>query len=334
MQGGLPYCEKITQLSEQIKRLESRRGDLPDVLMNRAIEALRRGDMDGADRVFKEIDVQCTPYIEMYAESQYQQGMIAKNRICYSDAYDLFSRAVTLMPNDDWYWNGLGTISGILGRYEDSLHCYQRALQIKSENLPQNHPDMGRQLTNLGGAWWKLGDIAKARECFEESLKIQRILLSSDDPDIATSLNNIGVLFCKEKNFDAAISYFEEALKIQQKSIPSDSPDIARTYSNLGIAWQGKNDYEKSIRCYSKALEIEKKQPSLQVDMAGSYYNLGRVWCDKGDLREAIEFHEKALKIREKVLPPSHPDTVESRRALKKLRHDLAVSQKDVAASK
>lgn len=328
------YCEKIIQLVEQIKRLESRIGDLPDVLMNRAIEALRRGDMDTADRVFKEIDVQCNPYIEMYAESQYQQGMIAKNRVCYSDAYDLFSQAVTLMPNDDWYWNGLGTISGILGRHEDSLRFYQRALQIKSENLPQNHPDIARQLTNLGVAWWKLGDIAKARERSEEALKIQKISLSPDDPDIATSLNNIGVLFCKEKNFDAAISYFEEALKIQQKSNSPDFPDIARTYSNLGVVWHGKNNYENAIFCHNKALEIEEKQPSLQVDMAGSYYNLGRVWCDKGDLREAIEFHEKALEIREKVLPPGHPDTVESHMALKKLRHDLAMSQKDVVTFK
>jgi tetratricopeptide (TPR) repeat protein len=317
------YRAKIKQLEEQIAHLQALKGAFPAKLLDEAIAALRQGNDQKALEVFQQVDKLSEAHIAVAAESKFQQGLIAEQKVYYSAALELVARACELVPNNPRYLNTAGTLYVSLGAYDKAIGYHEQALDIWQKVLPSNHPDIAGSLNNLGIAWKAKGEYDKAIGYFEQALDIWQKVLPSNHPDIASSLNNLGIAWKTKGDYDKAIGYFEQALDIEQKVLPSNHPYIAMSLNNLGIVWHDKGEYDKAIGYHEQALDIKQKVlPPNHPDIAGSLNSLGTAWHDKGEYDKAIGYYEQALDIKQKILPPNHPDIALSLNNLGSVWHD------------
>ena len=88
--------------------------------------------------------------------------------------------------------------------YERALAMYE---QVCHETL--NHPEIARNLSNLGDAWSDLGDGRKS--FYQRALGIyeQADQETHDHPDIAMTLNNLGIAWKNLGDARKAVNYYQ-----------------------------------------------------------------------------------------------------------------------------
>ncbi len=71
---------------------------------------------------------------------------------------------------------------------------YQRALAIDESTYGLNHPEVARDVNNLGTVLKVLGDLAGARACYERALAIHRAFLGEFHPKTVLVAENLATL--------------------------------------------------------------------------------------------------------------------------------------------
>jgi len=210
-------------------------------------------------------------------------------------------------------YNTLGTIKNGQGHYAEAIEYYEKALKIKKNTLPANHPDLATSYNSIGSVYNTMGEYLKALEYHEKSLEIRKKTLPENHPDLATSYNNIGLVYKNMGEYSKSIEYHEKSLEIRKKALPENHPDLATSYNNIGSVYNNMGEYSKALQYYKKSVEIRKKAlPENHPDFATSYNNIGLVYKSMGEYSKSIEYHEKSVEIRKKALPENHPDLATS----------------------
>ena len=175
-------------------------------------------------------------------------------------------------PSTPYIPNLLGAVNAGLGRLEQAVANFEKALAIK--------PDYAEAYNNMGSALKDKGESDAAIESYKKALKIK--------PDYAEAYNNMGNALLDKGEPDPAIESYKMALKIK--------PDYAGAYNNMGNALKDKGEPDPAIESFKKALKIK-------PDYAEAYNNMGNALLDKGDPEAAIESYKMAIKIK-----PDHAD--------------------------
>ncbi|CAF1321726.1 unnamed protein product [Adineta steineri] len=203
----------------------------------------------------------------------------------------------------------LGWIKYNRGEYQESLSSHEKALAIRQQLLPSNHPALGDSYNRIGIVYDSIGDYQKSLSYYEKARTIRQQSLPSNHPDLGASYNNIGSVYYNMSDYPKALSYYETARIIRQQSLPSNHPDLASSYNNIGNTYDNMGDHAKAFSSYEKALAIQQQSlPSNHPNSASSYSNIGIAYKNIGDYPKALLSHEKALTIRQRSLPSNHPD--------------------------
>ena len=144
------YQQDIQQLQEQIKRLQTLKGQLPDKLIAAAQQALQNGDSQQADQLFEQIQVQAESPIQVAAEASFQRAQIAKQNIDYHQALKHYQRAAQLAPDNSLYLNDYGLMLSTMGQLDKAIEYYQQALAIAIKSHGEDHPRVAAGRNNLG----------------------------------------------------------------------------------------------------------------------------------------------------------------------------------------
>ena len=64
-------------------------------------------------------------------EEQVQKGQSLMNDGQFDDALGFFEQALLLNQNDPDLWNNKGVALRSLGRYEESMECFNKSLEIE-----------------------------------------------------------------------------------------------------------------------------------------------------------------------------------------------------------
>jgi len=196
------------------------------------------------------------------------------------------------------FWNKKGCALQTLGRDEEAIACYDKALAID----PRCAPVLG----NKGAALQTLGRHEEAIDCFDKALAI--------DPRSGNSWTNKGNVLHTLGRHEEAITCFDKALAIDPLSacewynkgnalrqlgrheeaiicydkLLAIDPRDANTWNNKGNALKDINRNEEAIRCYDKTLTIDPLQTGA--------------WIHKGNALQALCRHEEAIKCYDKAL--------------------------------
>jgi tetratricopeptide (TPR) repeat protein len=153
-----------------------------------------------------------------------------------------------------------------LGRYEDAIKCYDKALKIDP-----NEKDV---LCNKGLSLQGLRKYDEAIVQFDEALKV--------DPKYVEALNAKGVCLSAQGMNEEAIVQFDEALKVDPKYVE------ALNAKGVCLSAQGMN--EEAIVQFDEALKVDPYSPYVLNNKGVSLFKLRRD-------DEALKYYDKALRI-------------------------------------
>ena len=121
------------------------RADDIQTLFNQALQFQNAGNLPEAEKIYRRI-LAADPH---HAYSLNMLGMIALDTKHYDPAENLVRKAIAERPNAALFHDTLGNILKAQNKVEDSIACFQKALDLK--------PDFIDSLNNLGGTLLVLG---------------------------------------------------------------------------------------------------------------------------------------------------------------------------------
>ncbi len=173
-----------------------------------------------ADQAFGEAERLCA--VNNYpvcADVVGAQGILEMDRGRYEHAQTLFERVLAAARSSgDQFWEAntlldLSWSANEQTHFDEALDWADRAQQI---SVPHGYDDISQTaLGNMGWAYYKLGDSAKAREMFTEATKQAEKL--GDLTDQIRWLIDGGYIYMDAHDFKAAEQSFQQSLKLAKQ---------------------------------------------------------------------------------------------------------------------
>jgi tetratricopeptide (TPR) repeat protein len=160
----------------------------------------------------------------------------------YQDAIEVCKRAIETEPGYAGTYNILGSAYSKIGRYQDAIEAYNKAIGITPTAEVYN---------NLGVAHTQLGQLQEAIENFGQAIKIK--------PDYAEAYNNIGAVYNHFGWHQKAVAVYREAIKFKGGYV--------NAHYNLGLTFLTIGDSNSASEEYKilKALDAEKANELLNA---------------------------------------------------------------------
>ncbi len=166
---------------------------------------------------------------------------------------------------DSWFM--LGVLEGQLGRTDDAIHAYRRAVTLDPEHLTAHY--------NLGYTLLISEHRSEAMDSFREAVRIK--------PDFPEALTNLGALLKESGELEQAVEFHERAIKT--------NPNFSLAHYNLGNALFEKADFESAIRCYQNAIRLDPNYADAHYNLARSLHTTGREESAVSHLHNAISIN-------------------------------------------
>jgi len=189
------------------------------------------------------------------------------------EALEILDNLIEINPDCSSHWIDKGTILVAMGKNEEGLIAYKKAIDIDPENSHTLYK-VGRLLAyNLGkyseaieyfdmaikkepnfdDAWMckgsAYGDLKKhgeALKCFDKAISI--------NPDNSCAWYNKGSALCNIGQWENGLKAYDQSLKIY--------PDNGHVWYLIGNAYKALSNEEKALEAYNKAVELD---PSLST---------------------------------------------------------------------
>jgi tetratricopeptide (TPR) repeat protein len=219
------------------------------------------------------------------AEALYGVGSVYLNQNKNAAAREAFERAVKLqaaypdtLPDA---WNNLGVIGTRERRVDDSIRCFQQALQLNPHHL--------LALDNLGNAYRLQKRWDDARAVLERALEVA--------PEDAEANYSLGMVFAQTNDTGKAHEYLQRALKAR--------PVYPEALNNLGILYLLTQRRDEAVASFEQCIRV-----APAFDQA--YLNLARVYALEGARDQARAVLLDLLK--------QHPDEQQAKQMLEQLQ--------------
>jgi len=219
----------------------------------------------------------------------------------WQDSFTLFTHTLNVTKANSVMHNNMGTVLGDMGRYDEAIVHYRRALELQG-GFAEWHYNLAYALQlrgsydeaiehyqravsldknfaeayiNLGVSYEKGGRISEATDCYRRAVEIK--------PDLAIAQNNLALMLSKQGQYEEATWHYLKAIESKN--------DYHEAYHNLANALLTLGKYADAIRYYRLAIRYKS-------DYDDAHNNLGTVLATLGRLDEAIEHYRRALQIK------------------------------------
>ena len=245
-----------------------------------------------------------------------QLGVVLAKRKEYQAAADAFKRAFELDPNDVWAAQNCAQSLRDLGRNDDAVLEYRRALAAK--------PHFGLAWLGLGQTYERMGRKTEAEDCYQKALRnrvmrapelaaLARFCVArgwheaaatnyqdavSQTPFDATLQTEAGQNVSLLGRRDEAEKFFAEAARL--------SPDSMQAHFLYGLELGQAGKAAEAVEQFREAVRIMPNMPEAQ-------FNLGLALLNEGNYAAALEQFETLLK-----LDPAHAEALRYAQALRK----------------
>ena len=200
----------------------------------------------------------------------------------YPEAEQTFKRYTELLPGDPNPYDSYAELLLKLGRFEESIAQYRKALGINSR--------FANSLAGIGAALMYQDKHAEARAELQKAYDIAR-----NDGEKRAALFGLAVTYMDEGNADLARKEIEKQYAIAEKgkdaaAMAGDLAAMANILLHNGNAEEARSSFEKSVTLIKNSdLAKEVKENAALIN----HYNLARVAVVKEDLATAKAETEK-----------------------------------------
>jgi tetratricopeptide (TPR) repeat protein len=175
-------------------------------------------------------------------------------------------RALRLKPNSADAYHNLGILFREMGRDEEALRHFDRALALEGDR----QPTLALRATTLT----KLGRFNEAQASWERVLSI--------DPENLEALYLGSGVLCALNRYEESIAGLDRVLRV--------SPSHAKTWCYRGLGLLNLGRHEEALISFDKARSLGDESSELWSSRGRALQNLGRY-------QEALDNYEKALTI-------------------------------------
>lgn len=205
------------------------RPSYPDALNNLGTSLAMRGQLDEAIARFREaIDA-----FSGFVVARYNLATALDVKGDFDHALVEYLTVVEADPGYAGAWNNLGILYGKLGRVDDSIDAYRKALTARSDD-PAVHINLAKQI--LRGGADKLEAIALLNKAVELS------------PEDGRLCNTLGVAYAMQDEMEKACESFRRATEL--------APDYAEAFRNLGVTLQKLGRLEAARDALQRAIQL------------------------------------------------------------------------------
>ena len=203
----------------------------------------------------------------------------------------------------------IGTVYRQLGLYDSAGSHFERALEIRQEQLGREHPEIAKSLGSVAMVYRLQGRHEQAEPLYQDSLEILEETLGAAHPELASSLNGLGIVCWRQGRYEEAESHFRRALELSEKVTGTVDPEMPKILNNLAIIYSERGRFTDALPLYERALTVlEQTQGREDPETASAAENLGLFYLRMNRLEDAERYCRRALDIRSRILDPEHPE--------------------------
>ncbi len=215
-------------------------------------------------------------------------------------------------------YNGLGIAYLERGRPQDlerAIELMNRTLDIRRDQLGENHPSTGTILSNIANTLHDMDRFDEAESHFRQALASIRRSLGPEHTRVADVLYGFGHLQLDQGDPAASASSFEQSLSIYRTALGQDHPFTAETGVAYGRALLANEQTESAIPILESAIATLARFEHSAAERLGGQRLLAEALAKTGQSARARELARATLTELGEDLDESDP----ARQALTKL---------------
>ncbi|KAI3807993.1 hypothetical protein L1987_23933 [Smallanthus sonchifolius] len=186
----------------------------------------------------------------------------------------------------------MGSMHSTLGRFENSMLLYKRALEILERNHGDNSTSLVMPLLGMGKALGSAGRAIKAVDIYNRIISILESNLGAESKEIVVPLNTLGNLLIEGKAEDAE-NAFMRIVGIYTKLYGKDNQRVGMAMCSLANAKCAKGDADSAIKLYKTALQVLEHSKSMNLDDS----ILEKTRIDLAELLHAVGREEEGRQL-------------------------------------
>eukprot|EP00854_Cymbomonas_tetramitiformis_P003550 gene3550-4475_t len=218
-----------------------------------------------------------------------------------------------------------------MGKVDEAEDLHRRALTIRQERYPADHPVIATSLNNLALVLNAKAQYEKAQEA-SSALQAISGTLAEDHPDFPGSLYSEGEMLRVAGKFDAAVSLHERCLALREAKLGADHEAVGQSMDALATLLQSTSPErprrgQDSITMLKRCLEIRELHfGASHTSVASTLDCLASVLELHGQLHEAKEVAARSVRLGEELGWQEHPSEYEV--AQKMLERAITIREK------
>ena len=193
----------------------------------------------------------------------------------HEKALECYERALEGLQGGAGYGN-LGGALRSLGRLDQALGAYEKAVLIDKQKLGPDHIDVAKGEYGLAMTLDRIGRHEQALEMYMDVLRIQgreyhvNVKRNSDDGRVegaadvgregalavASTLNNAGLVLERMGRYQEALDRLEEAQSLRVTALGKTHLDVSATLFNIAIVKRGKGDSKGALEACEESLSV------------------------------------------------------------------------------
>ena len=145
-------------------------------------------------------------------------------------------------------WSSVATARDGLGRSNEALDAFERALEFQREATGEMHPSYAIVLNNLALMYHGMDRLEDATEAMQRSVEIRRATLGESHPQTATALFNLARLQTIAGALTPAEQNARMALEVAQNGYPAGHPRIGKAHEALAIVLNARGSQDEALK--------------------------------------------------------------------------------------
>jgi len=207
----------------------------------------------------------------------------------------------------------LGNTYRNLGDFEAAERHLKRAVQIRRDELGEEHLQTIYATFWLCGALWEAGRAAEAQPLCLKTVRLSKRILGKEHRTTLRSMNILALVHDTLADHGKAESLFREILETSRKAFGQTDMITLLTVGNLAGVVRRAGRYEEAEPLYVEAFELRRQvlgeDHPYTID---SLRGLGLLRAEQGRYEEAEELLTESLERRRRVQGREHKRTIQN----------------------
>ena len=184
---------------------------------------------------------------------------------------------------------GLGATYDAMGRPDDALASWEKALEFFENSDPPAPLDVAAMCNNLAFLHRSAEDLEEAETYLLKALEISHRELGPQHEETALLCNNLGACYQAGGHHEQAREMHMMALDARQELFGSSHPDTAQSHNNLALTLAMSGDREAAVAHFNMALDgFTAAGADYSEDLAAVAENYAAYLRQQGDERAAV----------------------------------------------